>query len=248
VIDSNEPGGSVKPPAKLRVGWESVLARSFDEEGEICWIIDGLSSRANTPFDPVVPGELRGLLIALVGCAASPPTPITHTAWAATGPGHRCDADCWRHVMGFLAKTCACTTEECAYPIGKEMIRWVTTEIIEAQHLSSHEAEVDLQVELQPYWDVENACLAKLPRHNPAPLLVVQPLPPPMGIATCDDLLARVTRCAATTAKQKVFVRALWDVEADKLAAGMPRPDIEAECTAESEAWKERWIREYPGC
>lgn len=75
----------------------------------------------------------------------------------------RCDAACWRSVLGFLAETCACTTNDCGYRSGKRMIAWVDAHIIEPQHLASASASLALQAEFQPYWDVENACLEKLP-------------------------------------------------------------------------------------
>jgi|HubBroStandDraft_6_1064221.scaffolds.fasta_scaffold205989_2 hypothetical protein len=93
------------------------------------------------------------------------------TVWACSAPSQlakpkppiqRCDVACWRSVLGFLAETCSCTTEDCAYRAGKRMIAWVDVHIIEPQQVSGA-ADLELQAEFQPYWDVENACLAKLP-------------------------------------------------------------------------------------
>jgi hypothetical protein len=100
----------------------------------------------------------RAWLIATVwACSAAPSHPTLPEPAV-----QRCDAACWRSVLGFLAETCACTTDDCAYHSGKRMTAWVDAHIIEPQQLASTAAESELQAEFQPYWDVENACLAKL--------------------------------------------------------------------------------------
>lgn len=84
--------------------------------------------------------------------------------------GERCDAACWKSVLGFLEETCKCQTEACATAAGKRMIVWVTKQIIEPQGLTAHQQEVELMAEFQPYWAVEAACDERFvvpPRQKP---------------------------------------------------------------------------------
>jgi hypothetical protein len=106
--------------------------------------------------------------LVLAACGAAPaPVPVHN----ARPVGERCDAACWRTVLGFLAESCACKTQDCSTAASKRMVAWVSREIIDRQHLTPHEEEVELMAEFQPYWDVEAACDARFfvtsTRHRP---------------------------------------------------------------------------------
>jgi hypothetical protein len=99
---------------------------------------------------------------ALVLAACGNAAPAAQSPHPAVPPaGERCDAACWRSLLGFLAETCACPTLECSTAAGKRMVAWVTTEIIDAQALTPRQSEVELTVELAPYKTVEDACDAR---------------------------------------------------------------------------------------
>lgn len=106
----------------------------------------------------------------LVACSGAAPATATGPTAAAAPQGNQplCDAACWRQLNNFLAETCRCTTESCAERTRERMISWVTTEVVEARHLSDRQQEVDLPLELEPYDAVDDACTARL-RPPPSP-------------------------------------------------------------------------------
>jgi hypothetical protein len=185
----------------------------------------------------VVGSVLLVIGVAACGAAARPAEP--------PAPHRYCDAGCWEHLH-VLAETCRCTTEACGTAAMKRMVAWVTEHVIEPQHLSEHEQEHELVAELAPYDAIEAACLAKLPAHvDPfAANAVVAPLPPPMGIAACDDLLVHVTRCAKARVASKLIVRAEWDIQYEQQKAGVADAEIAAACTTQADFF----ARTYPGC
>ena len=90
---------------------------------------------------------------------------------------------------------------------------------------------------------------ARIAREGQTNAPEIDPLPEyQMGIAACDDLLVRITKCPTLPNKPKVFVRAMWDVSKAKLDRGGDRAEIEQQCTQEAASWNERLPTEQPGC
>jgi hypothetical protein len=181
------------------------------------------------------------ILVGTIACASSAPPakPVAPVL---------CNAACWQRLHEFLGETCACKTEDCLSVVSKEMVAWVTNNVIEPQHLTPRQSEIDLVAELQPYFAEEAVCWTQVPREPRKVVMpTVEPLPPPMGVAACDQILARITACPLLNAKAKVFERAMWDLEHDKLDNGA-RAEVEAECTEEAHKWDDRFARDLLGC
>jgi len=177
----------------------------------------------------------------VIACAKPPP------ATPAAAPT-LCNAACWARLHEFLADTCSCKTEDCLTVVSKQMISWVTNNVIEPHHLTAHQSEIDLVAELQPYFAEEGVCWAQVPKEpRKVQMPTVAPLPAPMGIAACDQILARITACSLLNAKAKVFERAIWDLEHDKLDKG-ERATVESECAEEAHKWDDRFASDLLGC
>jgi hypothetical protein len=177
----------------------------------------------------------------VIACAKPPPPPPP-------APPTLCNAACWTRLHEFLADTCSCKTEDCLTVVSKQMTAWVTNNVIEPQHLTPRQSEIDLVAELQPYFAEQGVCEAQVPKEpRKVQMPTVEPLPPPMGIAACDQILARVTACSLLSAKAKVFARTIWDIEHDKLDKG-DRATVESECAEEAHTWDDRFARDLLGC
>jgi hypothetical protein len=181
------------------------------------------------------------VLAGLLACTKPPPPPPPAAPTL-------CNAACWTRLHEFLADTCSCKTEDCLTVVSKQATAWVTNNVIEPQHLTARQSEIDLVAELQPYFAEEGVCWAQVPKEpRKVAMPTVKPLPAPMGVAACDQILVRITACPLLNAKAKVFERTVWDLEREKLDTG-DRTTVEAECTEEAHKWDDRFAADLLGC